>query len=154
MSWNLRPKFVSAYEKLFQVSTCCLVSLYPDWCNVLYMQSSPFQLKAQDQDEFWTEIFSLDVDAHWLSEKLHHLSQEDCLGQYKGLLSMLCRRCLAHLSNTPFDHRVKANALETLVLFVRCMLSKQLSGWEIMDVFAGGVVESDPLFSVGPGHYI
>ncbi|KAF8514489.1 hypothetical protein JB92DRAFT_133643 [Gautieria morchelliformis] len=127
MSWSLRPKFVSTYEKLFQ--------------------SSPFQLKALDQDEFWAEIFSLDVDAHWLSEKLHHLSQEDCLGRCKGLLNMLCRRCLAHLSSTPFNHPVKANALETLVLFVRCMLSKQLSGWEIMDVFAGGVVESDPLFS-------
>ena len=96
----------------------------------------------------------MEVDTAWLSERLHHLSQEDCLGQYKGFLNILCRRSLSHLSNASFSHSVKANALETLVLFVRCMLSKQFSGWEIMDVFAGGVVGSDSLFSVGSGCYI
>jgi len=61
---------------------------------------------------------------------------------------LLCRRSLLHFSNAPYDHPRKYNSLETLVLFVRAGLSKQLSGWEIMEVFAGGVGESDALFSV------
>ncbi|KIJ24304.1 hypothetical protein M422DRAFT_274945, partial [Sphaerobolus stellatus SS14] len=128
MSMNraLRPKFVTAYENLLQLSA--------------------LQLKATDQDQVWIELFSLNVEKAWLSERLHQLSQEDCLGQYKSFLNLICRRSLQHFSQEAHDSPVKANALDTLIVFVRCLLAKQMSGWEIMDVFAGGVVESDTLF--------
>lgn len=93
-------------------------------------------------------MFSLEVDQPWLSERLRHLSQEDCTGKYKPFLNLLFSRSLAHFSQHPFDSSLKANALETLIIFVRCLLGKQMSGWEIMDVFAGGVTESDKLFAV------
>lgn len=96
----------------------------------------------------WIEVFSLGVEKAWLSERLHQISQEDCLGRFKPFLNLLCRRSLQHFSQSGNDDPVKRNALETLVIFVRCLLAKQMSGWEIMDVFAGGVVESDTLFAV------
>ena len=47
------------------------------------LKSSPAQLKVFDQDEFWLDLFSLDVDTHWLAEKLQRFSHEDCLIEYK-----------------------------------------------------------------------
>ena len=88
------------------------------------------------------------MEKAWLSDRLRQLSQEDCLGQYKPFLNLICRRSLLHFSQEAYDSPVKANALDTLIIFVRCLLAKQMSGWEIMDVFAGGVAESDTLFGV------
>lgn len=43
----------------------------------------------------------------------------------------------------------RTNALKTLLVFVETMLSKDLGGWEIMEVFAGSVSASDEVFTVG-----
>lgn len=40
----------------------------------------------------------------------------------------------------------KANALETMVVFLRSILQKDLAGWEVMDILAGNVSESDRVF--------
>lgn len=49
----------------------------------ILFKSSPAQLKVFDEDEFWLDVFSLDVDKRWLTEKLQQLSRDDCLNEYK-----------------------------------------------------------------------
>ena len=46
----------------------------------------------------------------------------------------------------PDDPR-KTNALQTLSIVVRCVLAKNLSGWEVLEVFGGGV-KGDAVFMV------
>lgn len=38
--------------------------------------------------------------------------------------------------------------METLSIASRCLLRKNLTGWEVMEIFAGGVHESDKVFNV------
>jgi hypothetical protein len=35
-----------------------------------------------------------------------------------------------------------------LSIVVRCILAKNLAGWEVMEIFAGGIGESDKVFTV------
>lgn len=43
----------------------------------------------------------------------------------------------------------RAHCLETLQISLRCMFNKNPSGWEVMEVMAGGVGQSDEYFMVG-----
>ena len=43
----------------------------------------------------------------------------------------------------------KVNAAVTASILLGAVLSKDLSGWEVMDVLAGSVTESDNIFGVG-----
>jgi hypothetical protein len=61
---------------------------------------------------------------------------------------MLFEQALNFYVDTGFEDIRKANALETLVVFLRSVLSKDLAGWEIMDLLAGNVSESDRIFGV------
>lgn len=42
----------------------------------------------------------------------------------------------------------RLNALATLTVLLRAILQKDLAGWELMDVLAGKVTESDQVFGV------
>lgn len=42
----------------------------------------------------------------------------------------------------------QSNALSTLTLFVHAISKKGFGGWEYMEILAGGVSESDVVFSV------
>ncbi|GLB35898.1 putative DUF1741 [Lyophyllum shimeji] len=44
------------------------------------------------------------------------------------------------------EFAVQAHALETLSILIRCILTKNFSGWEVMEVLAGGVNQSDEIF--------
>lgn len=44
----------------------------------------------------------------------------------------------------------KVNAVVTVTVLLGAVLAKDLSGWEVMDMLAGGVTESDSIFGVGP----
>ena len=48
-----------------------------------------------------------------------------------------------------FDDTRKVHALETFSVTSRCILEKNLEGWEVMTVFAGEVEKSDRFFMVG-----
>jgi hypothetical protein len=37
-------------------------------------------------------------------------------------------------------------------IMIRCILAKNLTGWEAMEIFAGGVSQSDQIFMVGKLH--
>jgi hypothetical protein len=52
------------------------------------------------------------------------------------------------------------HAVDLLMVVIKCILAKNLTGWEVMEVFAGGVNTSDKVFTVmcfpgpGPGKYV
>lgn len=43
---------------------------------------------------------------------------------------------------------MRLRAIETLSIVLRCILAKNLAGWEVMVVFAGEINESDKVFMV------
>lgn len=48
---------------------------------------------------------------------------------------------------------VRGHAIETLSILLRNMLIKNFAGWEVMEIFAGGVNQSDAVFMVSTeGH--
>jgi hypothetical protein len=50
--------------------------------------------------------------------------------------------------NAAYDDVKKSHSLDTLSIILRCILAKNLTGWEIMEVLAGGVSQSDAIFMV------
>lgn len=56
--------------------------------------------------------------------------------------------CLEALRSDDTDETKKAHAAATLSVLSRNLLSKNLAGWEVMEVFAGGVSGSDTVFKV------
>lgn len=47
-----------------------------------------------------------------------------------------------------YDDIKKTHSLQTLAVIVRGIFAKSLSGWEIMEILAGSVNESDAVFNV------
>lgn len=60
------------------------------------------------------------------------------------LLPSMCLQCASTAVN---GEARKDHALETLTIASRCCLSKNLSGWEVMDLIAGSVGQSDSVFN-------
>ncbi|TFY70009.1 hypothetical protein EVJ58_g112 [Rhodofomes roseus] len=88
----------------------------------------------QDVAKFWLDVFELEVDSDFLSATLTELSKEACLGPAK------------FARTRPDEDTRKRHAVETLCILSKCLLRKNLSGWEVMEIFAGGVNESDKVF--------
>lgn len=65
-------------------------------------------------------------------------------------MNTLINVCLRHLSSTGrgSDDTKREHAAQTLSVTVRCVLEKSLSGWEAMEILAGGVSQSDEIFLV------
>ncbi|KAG6897115.1 hypothetical protein C0992_003969 [Termitomyces sp. T32_za158] len=100
----------------------------------------------EDQEQFFTNLFNLEVKNEYLRGELDRLSNESCLGRHKPFLNMLFQECLKHARNAPHADVRKRHALETLSIVLRCILSKNLGGWEVMEVLGGGVGQSDDVF--------
>lgn len=49
------------------------------------------------------------------------------------------------------DEAVRGHAIETLSVLLRNVLMKGFAGWEVMEIFAGGVNQSDAVFMVSIG---
>ena len=58
------------------------------------------------------------------------------------------KEALKFFAESLYDDVRKANALDTLVVFLHAMLRKQFAGWELMELLAGTVSESDRVFGV------
>lgn len=93
------------------------------------------------------DLLDLKVDAAFLSGELQSLSRETCLGKLKPFLNLLFISCLRCASTAPYGDVKKDNALDTLTIFSRHCLSKNLSGWEAMELVAGSVGQSDAVFN-------
>jgi hypothetical protein len=62
---------------------------------------------------------------------------------------MLFSTCLEYARTAPYDDPRKSHAVQLMTVITRGLLSKSdLAGWEVMEVFAGGVNESDKFFNV------
>ncbi|KAG5353682.1 hypothetical protein C0989_003819 [Termitomyces sp. Mn162] len=102
----------------------------------------------EDRNQFFTNLFNLDVKSEYLRGELNRLSKESCLGSHKPFLNMLFRECLMQARDAPHADIRKAHALETLSIILRSILSKNLSGWEVMEILGGGVGQSDDVFMI------
>ena len=56
--------------------------------------------------------------------------------------------CIQALDDGRIDERKRLHAATTLSVLSRSLLSKNFAGWEVMEVFAGGVSGSDAVFKV------
>ncbi|KAG6837686.1 hypothetical protein H0H93_004962 [Arthromyces matolae] len=88
----------------------------------------------EDQHQFFTNLFNLEVKSEYLRAELTRLTKESCLGKNK------------HSRIASFTDIRKNHALETLSILLRCILVKSLSGWEVMEILGGGVGQSDDVF--------
>ena len=62
---------------------------------------------------------------------------------------MLFSTCLEYARTAPYDDPKKSHAVQLMTVVVRYFLSKNdLAGWEVMELFAGGVNQSDKFFNV------
>ncbi len=64
------------------------------------------------------------------------------------MLNGLVGACLQTLRSEGVDETKKIHAAATMGVLSRSLLSKNLAGWEVMEVFAGGVGGSDAVFQV------
>ncbi|KAF9786843.1 hypothetical protein BJ322DRAFT_1052283 [Thelephora terrestris] len=97
-------------------------------------------------DAFWANLLSLDVDYAYLYSILNNLSRDECVGRGKAVLHLILEKCLTCARTMEFDDPRKIHALETFSATARCILAKNLGGWEVMTVFAGDVGQSDKFF--------
>ena len=62
---------------------------------------------------------------------------------------MLFSNCLKYARTAPYDDPKKYHAVQLITVTTRGLLSKNdLAGWEVMELFAGGVNQSDKFFNV------
>ncbi|KAF5323371.1 hypothetical protein D9611_005660 [Ephemerocybe angulata] len=126
---TVTSKFVAIYTKLLQ-------------------GTPPAQLDAKgDARQLFSDLLDLKVDSAFLTGELQQLSKDTCLGRLKPFLNMLFDHCLQCASTAVNGEARKDHALETLTIASRCCLSKNLSGWEVMDLIAGSVGQSDSVFN-------
>ncbi|KAG6380882.1 hypothetical protein JVT61DRAFT_5273 [Boletus reticuloceps] len=59
---------------------------------------------------------------------------------------MLFVTCVSFAANSEEDVIIRLQAVETLSVVLRCILAKNLAGWEVMVVFADDINESDKVF--------
>ncbi|KAJ7161404.1 hypothetical protein C8R43DRAFT_992750 [Mycena crocata] len=94
---------------------------------------------------FYAALFSLAVDREFLEGELNKLPTEVLLGPLKPNLNALWRHALDHAASAP-NSDTRKNALETLSVLSRCIFAKTPTGWEVMEIMAGGVGQSDAIF--------
>ncbi|KAJ7631175.1 hypothetical protein FB45DRAFT_917728 [Roridomyces roridus] len=100
-----------------------------------------------EDSAFYAELFTLEVDRGHLQAELNALPTEVFLGSLKPSFNALVRACLQHASAAAPSNDAKRHALETLSILTRCFFAKTPTGFEVMEVFAGGVNQSDAVFT-------
>ncbi|KAH9004073.1 hypothetical protein EDB86DRAFT_2886537 [Lactarius hatsudake] len=117
-------RFVVLFQKLFEE------------CGLTPTQINP----KESAEGFWSGLISLDVDRAF--------PKDDCLGRQKPFLVSLFSNCLLHARTAPYDDPKKPHAVQMMTVLTRCLLCKgDLAGWEVMELFAGGVNQSDNFFN-------
>ncbi|KAF9535662.1 hypothetical protein CPB83DRAFT_888345 [Crepidotus variabilis] len=125
---QITSKFASLYSKLLQ-------GLSPS-------QITP----SQSTDRFYADLLDLRVDRPFLTGELNKLSKDLCLG--KPFLSEFFGICVQYIRTAEHEDIKKGHALDTLTVLLSSILAKNLSGWEVMDVLAGSVAQSDTVFKL------
>ncbi|KLO13756.1 hypothetical protein SCHPADRAFT_873602 [Schizopora paradoxa] len=125
---RLVSKFIASYDKLFE-------------------GFSPQQIAPHESPtQFWSSLLSLKVDISYLGGKFRIIDKDALLTFHKPFINELFSSCLFYLRTVSYGDSRKINSMETLSVVLRCCLEKNLAGWEAMELFAGGVAESDTVF--------
>ncbi|TFK77362.1 hypothetical protein BDN72DRAFT_910444 [Pluteus cervinus] len=125
---QIASKFVATYNRLLHGYT-------------------PEQISPNlDVRSFYAELLGLKINREYLESKLHDLSRDSCLGANKPFLNELFHWCLTWARTGAHDDSRKENALEILAIITRAVMNKNPSGWEVMEILAGGVAQSDVVF--------
>ncbi|KAL1757320.1 hypothetical protein FB107DRAFT_209616 [Schizophyllum commune] len=127
MAAPLTSQFASTYLKLLQGHSRDTIS------------------PKDSRDDFYGKLLSLTVDRVMLEAGVTRVSKEACLMQLKPFFNELFASCLKWAREGSPDDPRKTNALQTLSIVIRCVLAKNLSGWEVLEVFGGGV-KGDAVF--------
>ncbi|KAL1722164.1 hypothetical protein EV715DRAFT_193415 [Schizophyllum commune] len=127
MAASLTSQFASTYLKLLQGQPRETIS------------------PKDSRDDFYGKLLSLTVDRVMLEAGVTRVSKEACLMQLKPFFNELLASCLKWAREGSPDDPRKTNALQTLSIVIRCALAKNLSGWEVLEVFGGGV-KADAVF--------
>lgn len=64
------------------------------------------------------------------------------------MLSALFQACVEQMGSASYEDVKKTNAVETQRILVTRVLAKNLTGWEVMEILAGSVSQSDVIFGV------
>lgn len=127
-SWKLDSRYVTTVNKLFQGLT-------------------PAQIAPNSSDQqFWNAFFSLDIDWDFLTKFLTSIPKDACLDYHKSAINNLFTACVRVAQQRDEDEAVRGHAIETLSILLRNVLMKGFAGWEVMEIFAGGVNQSDAVF--------
>ncbi|KIY69176.1 hypothetical protein CYLTODRAFT_237652 [Cylindrobasidium torrendii FP15055 ss-10] len=100
----------------------------------------------QSETDFYKALFSLDADKVFLQTTFKGIQKEILVGKLKKPLNGLFANGLALARDTTLPELTVSHLLDTLCLLFKYVLEKNLSGWEVMEVFAGGVSHSDAFF--------
>ncbi|KAF8323104.1 hypothetical protein DL93DRAFT_625081 [Clavulina sp. PMI_390] len=153
----LRSKYIVNYERLFMGVPASEIGVGRGVATHRRRASSTSQRSPTTLNHdpvskpFWEETLTLEVDSKFLAAQFSQLNREDCLGDLKANLNDLFQSCVNFLRQsepiTSLGATRRINALKTLIVFVSSMAAKGFGGWEFMEIFAGGVSESDRVFS-------
>ncbi|KAL0068683.1 hypothetical protein AAF712_004399 [Marasmius tenuissimus] len=128
-----------------------LQSKYAVTYSRLFQGYSPAQISPnEDPSKFYTNLLGLNINRDFLVAELTKMPKEACLGNLKPIFNTLFLTFLEH-ARSETDTAKRGNAFETLTVLTRCILAKNLSGWEVMEIFAGGTGKSDELFMLFTG---
>ncbi|KAK1232414.1 hypothetical protein PQX77_004444 [Marasmius sp. AFHP31] len=128
-----------------------LQSKYAVTYSRLFQGCSPAQISPnEDPSKFYTNLLGLDINRDFLVGELTKIPKEACLGNLKPIFNTLFLTFLKH-ARSETNTAKRGNAFETLAILTRCILAKNLSGWEVMEIFAGGTGKTDELFMLFTG---
>ncbi|KAJ7040434.1 hypothetical protein C8F04DRAFT_1083551 [Mycena alexandri] len=112
-----------------------------------YTKFSSLSSAPIEDPAFYADLLALAVDREFLRAQLDNLPTEALLGPLKPSFNTLFRVCLQYASNSETNLEKKKNALDTLSILSRCIFAKTPTGWEVMEIMAGGVTQSDAIFT-------
>ncbi|KAJ7446477.1 hypothetical protein B0H11DRAFT_1745875 [Mycena galericulata] len=96
---------------------------------------------------FYSDLLTLKPDREFLQSELNKFPTEVFLGPLKPSFNALVRACLQHASTGAPSNDTKKHALETFSILARCIFAKTPTGFEVMEIIAGGVNQSDATFT-------
>ncbi|KDE09136.1 hypothetical protein MVLG_00850 [Microbotryum lychnidis-dioicae p1A1 Lamole] len=127
----IRPKLESCWEQLTTNPT-------------LFSERSIPQLHR-----YFNELFCLTPNPDTIEQALEALSVQDLLGEYKDNITYLFTHATRTLRETQTDHIIRSNITETLIPFLRNLLSRRYHNfsYDTINLLAGSLAHSDTVFT-------
>ncbi|SCV70943.1 BQ2448_3705 [Microbotryum intermedium] len=132
----IRPKLESCWQQLTTNPT-------------LFSERSIPQLHR-----YFNELFCLTPNSDTIEHALDALSVQDLLGEYKNNITYLFTHATRTLREAHTDHITRSNITETLIPFLRNVLSRRYHNfsYETINLLAGSLAHSDTVFTVSRPH--